>query len=88
MIAKKKNPGPKSKGAHKLPKNRFPITQILDDKQAQRDAESKSNGQFNGQTAPRVGDDKKKGTVKVIKPSRVQSGIALKKKKGLIKRML
>ena len=33
-----------------------------------------SSGQYSGGVAPRVGSDKKKGTVKVSKPSGVSSG--------------
>jgi hypothetical protein len=87
MIAKRKKtekpkPGPVQKSA----KHRFEI-KAISDTQSQADAKSKSTGHYNGQAAPRVGDDKKKGTVKVVKPSRVQSGTA-KRKSGFIKRIL
>lgn len=47
-----------------------------------KNAMSASSGQYAGGPAPRVGADKKKGTVKVSKPSSVSSGwVPAKKKK-------
>lgn len=49
--------------------------------QAKKAARSGSSGQYGGAAAPRVGSDKQKMPIAIPKPSRVQSGIKLSKKK-------
>lgn len=64
----------------KSTRNTAAITQISNSHEATA-RQRQSTGHFSSGAAPRVGSDKKKGTVTVAKPSRVQSGIKLKKKR-------